>query len=77
MSKSASVFPESQVSPELGLEKRTRRRFTSDYKPRIIAEANACKQRELGAMLRREKLYSTQLSSLSAGICRARHWQVE
>lgn len=62
MPKSASELPESQVTPEPALEKRTRRRFTSDYKLRIIAEADACKHGELGAMLRREGLYSNQLS---------------
>lgn len=63
MPKPASELPGSQVTPEPGLERRTRRQFTPDYKLRIIAEADACKHGELGAMLRREKLYSNQLSS--------------
>lgn len=63
MPKSASELPESQVTPEPRLEKRTRRQFTPDYKLRIIAEADACKHGELGAMLRREKLYSNQLAN--------------
>lgn len=63
MPKSASELPESQVMPEPRLEKRTRRQFTPDYKLRIIAEADACKHGELGAMLRREKLYSNQLAN--------------
>jgi len=62
MPKPPSELPESQVTPEPALEKRTRRQFTPDYKLRIIAEADACKYGELGAMLRREKLYSNQLS---------------
>ncbi len=62
MPKSESELPESQVTPDLALEKRTRRRFTADYKLRLIAEADACKHGELGALLRREKLYSNQLS---------------
>lgn len=62
MPKPSSELPESQVTPEPALEKRTRRQFTADYKLRIIAEADACKHGELGAMLRREKLYSNQLS---------------
>ncbi len=63
MPKSASELPESQVTPEPGLEKRTRRRFTPEYKLRMIAEADACKHGELGAMLRREKLYNNQLAA--------------
>ncbi|XOV86897.1 MAG: transposase [Pseudomonadota bacterium] len=51
-----------QVTPEPALEKRTRRQFTPEYKLRIIAEADACKYGELGALLRRENLYSNQLS---------------
>lgn len=62
MPKSASELPESQVTPDPVLEKRTRRKFTPDYKLRIIAKADACKHGELGAMLRREKLYSSQLT---------------
>jgi len=63
MPKPPSELPESQVTPEPALEKRTRRQFTPDYKLRIIAEADACQYGELGAMLRREKLYSNQLSA--------------
>ena len=62
MSKSASELPNSQIMPEPSLEKQTRRQFTRDYKLRIITEADACKHGELGAMLRREKLYSNQLA---------------
>ena len=62
MPKSASELPESQVTSDPVLEKRTRRKFTSDYKLLIIAKADACKHGELGAMLRKEKLYSSQLT---------------
>jgi transposase len=51
-----------QVIPNPVLEKRTRRQFSADYKLRIIAGADACKHGELGAILRREKLYSNQLA---------------
>jgi len=61
MPKSALVLPVSQVTPEPSLEKRTRRRFMADYKLHILAEADACQHGELGALLRREKLYSNQL----------------
>jgi len=44
-------------------DKPTRRRFTAEYKRRILREAAACTQRgELGALLRREGLYSSHLT---------------
>ena len=55
-------MPDSQVTPDPLLEKRTRRTFPAEYKLRIIQEADACKHGQLGALLRREKLYSNQLS---------------
>ena len=60
--KDPSERPDSQVTPDPKLEKRTRRVFKPEYKLRIVQEANACKHGELGALLRREKLYSNQLS---------------
>ena len=43
-------------------ERASRRRFTSAYKLRILKEADAChKPGELGALLRREGLYSSTL----------------
>ena len=62
MPKSISERLDTQVTPEPVLEKRTRRQLTPEYKLRIIAEADACKYGELGALLRREKLFSSQLS---------------
>ena len=62
MPKSISERPDTQVTPEPALEKRTRRQFKAEYKLRIIAEADGCEYGELGALLRREKLYSSQLS---------------
>ena len=62
MPKSVSGRLDTQVTPEPALEKRTRRTLNAEYKLRIIAEAEACKHGELGALLRREKLYSHQLS---------------
>ena len=50
-------------SPEV-LEKPVRRRFTAEYKLRILAEADACTERgALGELLRREGLYSSHLST--------------
>jgi transposase len=63
MPKSHSERPDTQVTPEQSLEKRSRRTFKPEYKLRIMAEADACKHGELGALLRREKLYSNQLSA--------------
>ncbi len=55
------VLPQAQVTPLPELEKRSRRRFTTEYKLRILAEAGHCQHGELGALLRRENLYSNQL----------------
>lgn len=44
--------------------KARRRRFTAEYKRRVLREAEACKRTgELGALLRREGIYSSSLSS--------------
>src|SRR5712692_3500662 len=45
-------------------EKAKRRRFSAAYKLRIVREADACGQDgELGALLRREGLYSSHLAT--------------
>lgn len=62
MPKEPSRHPDTQVKPDSKLEKRTRRVFKAEYKLRIIQEAEACKYGELGALLRKERLYSNQLS---------------
>ena len=44
--------------------KAQRRRFTAEYKRRMLQEADACTQRgEVGALLRREGLYSSHLTT--------------
>ena len=49
--------PDPEVVP-----KAERRKFTAEYKQRILAEADACTQRgEIGALLRREGLYRSHL----------------
>jgi len=54
-----SVVPDSEVP-----EKAVRRRFTAEYKRRILREAEACKEQgRLGALLRREGLYSSNLNT--------------
>ena len=52
----------SRPDPEV-LEKAKRRRFTSEFKLRIVAEAEACKEPgSIAALLRREGLYSSHLT---------------
>jgi len=54
--------PSTEVKPRA-----TRRRFTADYKNAILDEADACTQvGELGALLRREGLYSSHLTTWRA-----------
>lgn len=49
--------------PEVA-EKATRRRFSAEYKRRIVREADTCTTTgEVGALLRREGLYSSSLSN--------------
>ena len=40
-----------------------RRQFPASYKLRILEEADACKDGEVGALLRREALYSSHLTA--------------
>lgn len=63
MPKPPSELPNHQVTPNPKLEKRTRRHFTTEYKLHILAEADACRHDELVELLRREKLYSSQLTT--------------
>lgn len=43
MPKQPSDLPEGQVTPKPEWEKRSRRIFSTEYKLRIIAEADACR----------------------------------
>ena len=53
----ATTQPDPQVVP-----KAERRRFSAEYKQRILAEADRCTQRgQIGALLRREGLYASHL----------------
>ena len=48
-------------------EKAKRRTFTAEYKRRIVKEAESCKKSgDVGALLRREGLYSSMLSGWRA-----------
>ena len=55
--KTPMTLPNPQVTP-----KAERRRFSTEYKLRILAEADDCTERgAIGALLRREGLYSSHL----------------
>jgi transposase-like protein len=49
------------ADPQVELAGR-RRVFTAEYKARVLAEADRCGPGELGALLRREGLYSSHLT---------------
>ena len=60
-SSSAGADAGPAPDPEV-VEKATRRRFTAKYKLEILELADQCKPGEIGALLRREGLYSSHLS---------------
>jgi transposase-like protein len=61
MSTANGKHPDTEVRPRM-----TRRRFTAAYKRQIVEEAAQCKHGEIGALLRREGLYSSYLSKWRA-----------
>ena len=63
-------LPAARPSTEV-VEKASRRRFTAEYKARILREVAACsKAGELGALLRREGLYSSHLFAWRSQVAR-------
>jgi len=58
---SALAAPAGAASAEV-VARPTRRRFSATYKLRILQEADRCAPGELGALLRREGLYSSHLT---------------
>ena len=61
--QSGSVALATASDPEV-LEKPKRRRFTGEYKQRILDEADQCTEPgEIGVLLRREGLYSSHLTT--------------
>ncbi len=54
----AAEVPDPAVEP-----KPTRRRFLAEYKLRILREVERAKEGEIGAILRREGLYSSHLAT--------------
>ena len=53
--------PDAEVS-----DKPKRRRFTAEYKRKFLKQADACRPGELGALLRREGVYSSSLKTWRA-----------
>jgi|TARA_B110000902_G_scaffold247434_1_gene303499 hypothetical protein len=76
MPKPPSQALNTQVTPAPALEKRMRPTYKTEYKMKIIAQADACKHGELGALLRREKSYSNQLSAWQSELKKRRHSQI-
>jgi len=65
-SSGGRAAPEGVPDPELA-EKARRRRYSAKYKLAIVREADACsKPGEVGALLRREGLYSSHLGKWRA-----------
>jgi len=66
------VLPGSALGEEVEVvAKATRRRFTAAYKRRMLQEADRCtKVGDLGALLRREGLYSSNLTARRAAQAR-------
>lgn len=63
ISSSNGSEPVTQPEPEV-VPKATRRSFSAAYKLRIVEEADQCTERgQIGALLRREGLYSSQLAT--------------
>jgi transposase-like protein len=54
----AALAPDPEV-----VEKAGRRRFTAKYKLRVLEEADRCEPGDIGALLRREGLYSSHLTT--------------
>ncbi len=58
MSQMNGKYPNSEVRVRA-----PRRHFSAEYKKRILEEADQCQHGELGALLRREGLYHSHLST--------------
>lgn len=69
-----SSMPDTQVVPDPMIEKRARRQFSTEYKLRIIAQADQCRRGEVGALLRRENLYSNQLQAWRKQLAQGGEW---
>lgn len=63
MSEAKNTYSSSEVIPAPSRERRTRRRFATEYKRQIVEQVDQCKHGEIGEVLRREGLYSTQVQT--------------
>ena len=71
MPKPFSSNPATEVVANPEHDRRLRRRFSAEDKHRILTEADACEERgQLAALLRRERLYSSQLASWRSQLAR-------
>lgn len=62
LERGSTASPQGVPDPEVVAHAK-RRRFTAEYKLRILRQADACKEPgEIGALLRREGLYSSHLT---------------
>jgi transposase len=59
--RSTPAFAPVAADPEVS-SRGVRRKFSAAYKRRILQEADKCRSRELGALLRREGLYYSNLT---------------
>ena len=67
MPKPISLNKATEVVANPEHDRRLRRRFSAEQKQGILDEANACSERgQLTALLRRERLYSSQLATWRA-----------
>jgi transposase len=61
---SSNHLPVAPRSPTEVTSKAKRRRFTAEYKRKVLQEADACTESgQVGALLRREGLYSSHLTT--------------
>ena len=60
-SSAHAISAPSRVDPEV-LEKPERRQFSAAYKLQILQETDSCEAGQIGAILRREGLYSSHLT---------------
>ena len=64
MTTSTNHLPFPPRSPTEVTSKAKRRRFTAEYKRKVLQEADACTESgQVGALLRREGLYSSHLTT--------------
>ncbi len=62
-SGNGSIAPGEGGDTEVSVARAERRRFTAEYKVRIVREAEQCGSGGVGALLRREGLYSSHLTT--------------